>query len=675
MQIKNLASNKFSMLLFCLMTTLGIGGILYTQDLYQNNKETVFLTKQGIKKYQAFQSEFNEKHYLVIKKEYLEPIDKTIEQSFYDQVLALKDFCEEQCSFITSQNMPQVFLQSFKLKSDRHLAFIAMSSGDDQILKELVIKLKSEAFWNKRIKILGTPYTNFILDDYSKSIKTYLFPALFIGILISLTLLYKSLWVGLLLFFPCLMSASLSLFLTKFIFVQSNLIISIIPLLMFVINLALVFHLYCTWRECLSFKTVLEQKFRPIYLMVITTVVGFASLYLSDLKAIADFGVLSGVCILLSSALTLLWFKVINDLFSHKLKGSEDNYLNRIQFRSDRFFSFKVIALISVLGILLGGYYFNKVEVITDANRYFPKETGITQNMQNVSSTVLGLPLIEVIIRNDEINIDKLNEIQRLEKKLAEKLKDYQLDYLSLNKLVSKANFVYTKKEELPQIAIAYQSLTNSLPASLNESFPYDKNYRITIYGMALNVDRYEEIISLINSNFKEQKIEFNGLFYHLMVAQKEMIRTLIKSFLASLLIIAIIAFLAFKSIRVFFLFLGVNIIPVLISFPIMAWTGLSFNIATVMTYSISLGLIVDSSFHLIHVLAKKDVDKDFYHKTVAIPIVSTSIILILSFLLFGLNPFLPIRQFGLCLSLILTLGLIFDLKILPTLFLNRSNL
>ena len=33
---------------------------------------------------------------------------------------------------------------------------------------------------------------------------------------------------------------------------------------------------------------------------------------------------------------------------------------------------------------------------------------------------------------------------------------------------------------------------------------------------------------------------------------------------------------------------------------------NLSFNIATVMTYSISLGLIVDSSFHIIEALKEK---------------------------------------------------------------------
>lgn len=675
MQIKKYSSNKFLILPWLLLVILGVGGIIYTQDLYQNNKETVFLTKNGIKKYQAFQTEFSEKHYIVFKKEYNLNINPEIEQEFYDQVFELEDFCQEQCSFITSENMPDIFLESFKLRGDKHLAFIAMSSESDQILKELTLKLQGDNFWNEKIKILGTPYTNLILDNYSKSIKTYLFPALFIGIALCLALLYKSLWVGILLFFPCLMSASLSLFLTKIIFIESNLIISIIPLLMFVINLALVFHLYCTWRECFSFEAVMKQKFRPIYLMILTTVVGFASLYLSDLKAIADFGLLSSVCIFLSSILTIIWFKLIDKLFSNKLKGHSRGLFDQINFQSSHFFSYKIIITLCSLGLIIGLLTFNRVEVITDANRYFPKNSGITKSMKDVSQTVLGLPLIEVILRSDKINIKKLKEIETLEKKLNQKISEFNLEYLSLNKLIKKANFVYTKKEVIPDFEISYQSLTNSLPAGLNEGFPYDKNYRITVYGMALDVDRYEDIISLIKETFKSEQVEFNGLFYHLMVAQKAMIQTLIKSFLASLLIISIIAFIAFKSIRVFFLFLFVNIIPVFISFPIMYMFGLSFNIATVMTYSISLGLIVDSSFHLIHILAGEQVDKNYYHQTVAVPILSTSILLIASFLLFGLNSFLPIRQFGLCLSLILFLGLVFDLKILPTLFLKREQL
>jgi predicted RND superfamily exporter protein len=68
-----------------------------------------------------------------------------------------------------------------------------------------------------------------------------------------------------------------------------------------------------------------------------------------------------------------------------------------------------------------------------------------------------------------------------------------------------------------------------------------------------------------------------------------------------------------------------VNILPVLLSFVFLYLLGLSFNIATVMIYSISLGIVVDSSFHLVHAFYDHKMQKDFYVQTLVLPILFSS--------------------------------------------------
>ncbi|MCR9206064.1 MAG: hypothetical protein NXH75_15885, partial [Halobacteriovoraceae bacterium] len=149
---------------------------------------------------------------------------------------------------------------------------------------------------------------------------------------------------------------------------------------------------------------------------------------------------------------------------------------------------------------------------------------------------------------------------------------------------------------------------------------------------------------------------------------QKKMIGTLFKSFFLSLVLISLIAFLYFKKIKLFFVFMAVNILPVFASFPLLWLFGLSFNIATVMTYSISLGLVVDSSFHIIHTLHDESRDRDFLVKSVLQPIVGASVLLAICFFFFALIDFLPIKEFGLSLGIVILLGMVLDLKVLPSL-------
>ena len=103
------------------------------------------------------------------------------------------------------------------------------------------------------------------------------------------------------------------------------------------------------------------------------------------------------------------------------------------------------------------------------------------------------------------------------------------------------------------------------------------------------------------------------------------------------------------------------------ISFPFLLLLGGSFNIATVMTYSISLGLIVDSSFHLIHDYKRNLPDLTIFKRT-KMPVIFSNLSLCLLFSFFTFIPFLPIREFGINLSILTVIGLFFDLKVLPLL-------
>ena len=247
---------------------------------------------------------------------------------------------------------------------------------------------------------------------------------------------------------------------------------------------------------------------------------------------------------------------------------------------------------------------------------------------------------------------------------------------MSLNTLVKKVNLSYAGAEEIPEHMLAYSTLRSKIPTEIKEGLPIERKYRMTIFSPPVDIEEYDAILNQIKKVLaKDYEYTLNGLYFQLMMAQREMISTLFYSFALSLFVISLLAFLTFKSIKLFFIFMFVNIIPVLLSFLFLYLFKLSFNIATVMTYCISLGLIVDSSFHIIHALKDPNTKYAYYFKTVVTPIINGSLVLSFCFISFALNDFLPIREFGICLSIVILIGMFFDLKVLPTLFLEKSRL
>tara|TARA_R110002072_G_scaffold534_6_gene3942 strand:- start:119471 stop:121459 length:1989 start_codon:yes stop_codon:yes gene_type:complete len=660
---------------------LAITGLIYSSDLEQKNKETIFLSQQSAQKYYEFEEAFNVKDFLVIKREGKDAaLIKELKGLCSDhQVGDFKnDFNDEpDCHFVTADQIPQNFQTLFKLKEqteDQNYEGVILVSKDNEKTKEIINELKSNSKWGKigrDLHITGVPFTNSMLDVYSKTIKEQLFPLLFTSIFILLCFIFRSLKSGVILFIPCLFGSALSLTVTKLLFHESNLITSIIPLLIFVINLSLGLHLFYTTIEKKDFSLALKEKLKPSLLMVLTTFVGFLSLGISELQAIKQFGMMSAFLIVFSSLATIVWFYLVNRAV--KIEGSyhHPKISHFLQTIFNKFFGKPLILAVSLLAIILGSIVLPQIQILTDATDYFPKSSQIKESIINVSKSVSGMPTLEVILDfPEEITMDHLNKIQVLEKKLQESFK-----IISSNVFVELGNEIYSGSKSLPQVLLPYHVIRSKIPTEIMDGYPIENQYRITLLSSPMNVDEYEKVIQKVEENLKGWSYHFNGLYYHLMVAQKEMITTLFKSFLLSLIIISFIAFITFKKVKIFFIFLFVNTIPVFISFVFLKLFNLSFNIATVMTYSISLGLIVDSSFHIIHMLDSDNLQQDYFFKTVSMPIITSSAILCLCFLMFTFSDFLPIKEFGECLSIIIFLGLIFDLKILPSIYLNRKEI
>jgi len=130
-----------------------------------------------------------------------------------------------------------------------------------------------------------------------------------------------------------------------------------------------------------------------------------------------------------------------------------------------------------------------------------------------------------------------------------------------------------------------------------------------------------------------------------------------------------------FLSLRIGFLAILPNVLPVLVFFGLMGWLGILLNLGTSLIATIALGIAVDSTVHYMARLNRElrgETDQEAAIRrtlaTVGQPILYTTVALVLGFLVFAFSSFVPIQSFGVLASVTLAAGLGANLVLLPAL-------
>jgi uncharacterized protein len=641
-----------------LLMILAFYFLWFTKDLKQNNSEKIFLSDASLKKYLEYQKLAPNLDFLIVK----------VQEKDLSKISLIESLQEkfEEIELIKPPKMVNKNYQelSFHFIGPEHFAFMALVSPDYPYIASFVTEVEN-IFGKEKVSFLGNPYTNYNLDLYSSSIKDFLFPLCFALSFILIAFFVKNIAISFNIFFPALFSALLSLATVKAFYHELNLISSILPLMNFVICLSLMFHLYYTQEKTKDLRTTINEKILPVLLMLMTTAIGFGSLYFSKIKAISDFGLLSLFLIVMTGAIGLYWFR-----FCSVKPESRMNIENRTIFTGLFFkntLNTKALWTFNIFALIAGAYCFHQMEVLTDATKYFPTESKFREKSEDIAKTVAGIPLYDLLLRNKPTK----EVLLKMEAKVKAMNPEFRL--LHLDRILGEANLVYSGTDTLPENPNAIAVLKSQVGMPLVRFFDESKGYRLLITGLPIDVKPYQEYLEKIKSIAIFDHID--GLYFHLMTGQQDMMETLYYSFLSSVLIIGLLAALYLKSFPVLFIFNLVNILPAFAALIILHLMGFSLNIATIMTFSIALGLVVDGTFHLIHSLKNKKLSFVEFHYTTTLPMILSTLIFCLSFSLFALHPFLPIRQFGVSLAIVCAFGLFFDLFILPTLYLESSKL
>ncbi len=151
-----------------------------------------------------------------------------------------------------------------------------------------------------------------------------------------------------------------------------------------------------------------------------------------------------------------------------------------------------------------------------------------------------------------------------------------------------------------------------------------------------------------------------------------------LQSVLTALVVVFAILSLQFLSLRFGLVAMVPNLVPIVVFFGILGWSGISLNLATAMIASISLGIGVDEAVHLLaefnhHVRKHGDQRAAVLSalQSVGPPVVYNTAALALGFLVLCWSNLVPLRHFGALSAVNAVASLVSDLLLLPPLLMS----
>jgi predicted RND superfamily exporter protein len=482
-----------------------------------------------------------------------------------------------------------------------------------------------------------------------------------------------------------------------------------------VVGIATVVHIIVRFREArLSGLAPREALGRagvllaaPIFWACSTDAVGFASLLVSDVGPVRDFGVMMAIgslTVLVSVALLVPGLVLLGRFDSDPKRAWGEGLLDLqlawlvrwIQRRSKTIGA----AALLVAGVASAGIY--RLEVESDFTRNFRRDSPIVRSYQFVEEHLGGAGVWDVLLPAPErLNWKYLKRVKKLEQRLLDEANVLDGSHPGISKTLSLAGAVIDGgpvrleavrptfiRNAMVQAGLA--GMEAKMPAFYHALHGEDPRQQGRYYMRIMLrcperqpahlkrmlIERVERICrEEFAADDTTQGAEVTGFFVLLNSLIDSMLRDQWLAFAVATLGIGLMMVVALRSPIYAVVALVPNVVPIFVVLGLLGWLGLKMNMGAAMIAAVSMGLSVDSSIHYITAFRRalgenKSLHEslDAVHQTVGRAMVFSTLALIVGFSVLCTSQFVPTIYFGALVGMSMLGGLIGNLVVLPLL-------
>lgn len=479
--------------------------------------------------------------------------------------------------------------------------------------------------------------------------------------------------------------------------VALNLILAILPPLLFVIALATAVHVLVRYRDFVeegydppaATRAAFRDKGWAVLWTGVSTLVGFSSLALSRVAPVATLGRWAAVGIALMTVAALTVYPTLLPAIRVEAGGRHFERLFRHRGRCwalwaarRRSWVLGVAALTAAVALAA----LPRLNLETNALHYLPPDHPVRAEIERLETLGIGMTAVElVLVRGGEgEGFDNLAAFEALAD-LSERLGEEELVLGAvgagdlLEDAVSRApGGVLFGASTVRRMA--FDRLSTGREGSPLARFLTADGGRARVTLLVRTVG-YEELDPLRHRAEREARERFPGAevittgeFPLVLESQKELLSTLALSLTLTILAVGLIFRFLLPSTRLTLLAMVPNLWPVVGVVGLMGWVGVPLDVATVMVASVVLGLAVDDTIHTLghfRELAPRHGRLEAVARTLertAPSYVLTGLILGAGFGVCALSEFAPTSRFGLLSAAAIALAVLGDLFLLPAL-------
>ena len=599
-------------------------------------------------------------------------------------------------------------LKNYLISEDGKVAAILIEVSDsfnehesrESIVKQIdELQLGTDWTWHQTgLPIIRTRYVQYMIADNI----TFLIPVLSMLILL-LSLLFRSL-VGLVLpLIVVLLTIIWTLGFMTAAGITINIISYIIPTLLMVVGISDSVHFLVKYYKTLHLlgdkREALTQSLQKIgtaiFLTSITTAIGFGALSMVNIEIVKEFGIFTAMGVFFAFIITVLFIPstlmLLGKTPKTKLEAYSRGYRVKIVKKliiivrgHPKKIIFTGIA-ITIIGFF-GALQINPHSKLLDDLR--PGNT-LLEDMRLAEDRMGSVLPVEIIITVDENeNFQDIQDVAVIS--FTDELASYISKIPEIGKVVSVSDYlkainqamndgdksfyqVPLSREIISQYMLLYDSEFNSL---INSDLT-----KLRIASQIKDIDsrRSAEIEKELNTYIASVipegiTAEVTGTAFLALRTNNYLVKNLLGSFLVALIIITFLMIVLFRSVKMAFISILPNIIPMMVMAAVLGFLQIPLRPATAMTFAVAFGIAVDDTLHYL-IRYRMELSKQHYRQAndstmlgTGIAMMSTTAILSAGFLVLILSQFTPTIEFGMLSVITIVTALIGDLTFLPAL-------
>jgi predicted RND superfamily exporter protein len=463
-----------------------------------------------------------------------------------------------------------------------------------------------------------------------------------------------------------------------------NMVTVTLPSLLTVLSLSAGIHIVLRLQSLLADsgdrRTAVRQTTREvlpaILLSNLTTAIGFASLMISDMRPVSDFGLFAALGMMLSFLFNativpgvLSWFRPGAITVSARPTHWTSPVSRIVASRKFWFLASSLVVLAVSLLLMTG------LRVESNVLKFFPADSKIRRDYQFIAERLTGLYTIELdAVTNSQNGSTLLKQIEQLGTDLAARPEVAQV--IHYKNIATALDPI--RQAALVETARAAENPLKLLARKYRHTDSGQISLRMSILVRAMSGTDFYALLDFARQRVA-QRLEppstytLTGVVPLLNAAQRSLITTQVRSFATAAITVLALVGLFFWSWKVFLAASLPNLLPTAIFFAAMAVLHIPLDAATVMIAGVAIGIAVDDTFHFFSCyraarLSGQDSPTAIYnsYRIMGRGILFASLVATAGFAILLLAQFRPIQYFGLLAGVTMLTASAADFLVLP---------